>query len=206
MALARTASEPYLQSQGGRSSPSQLQSRRVCAGGTGGLHFLQQHPPERDLHEAALDRMWAQRRRQQEHDRKSSTLLHHDSTPHMLEGIAARFSSYSVNGKEFGDGLQPCPRAPRGPSSHWLCQVSGEVNGFNIVNGTSPSPAAIAQRKDELQRFWGRQAAISKDGRLPAGRVVPQLPVDHRSFHIGKTMTQPKEYMGVRERRELLTS
>mmetsp|Transcript_97673 Transcript_97673/g.280626 ORF Transcript_97673/g.280626 Transcript_97673/m.280626 type:complete len:181 (-) Transcript_97673:65-607(-) len=179
----------------------------VCAGGSGGFHFLAPPDPIEPLHEASQSQMLEQRRRlQAEHRGGSLRLLDHNHTVYRAEGIDAKHSRYDINGKVYASCIEPCPMPPKSAAAHWMCQVSGTVGGFDVISGLPLHVAHVQHRQAEVQHFWAKQTARASDGTQLAGQVSPQKPVDHTSFHHGKMMPRPRELHGVKERTLMLSS
>eukprot|EP00439_Symbiodinium_sp_Y106_P079747 s1939_g18.t1 len=169
--IAPSSSMPNLLPAGASRLPAG--ARWVAARGSGQFHFLNaDHVIHDKQHEASQQAMWNQRRSLQEENRqRSSRLLDHFSddlsqtTQEKL--LAVRSATYDINGKVFAAGKQPTAPPKQSDRGHWLTQVNGLTNRYNIINGMSINPSIARHRDAELQRLSQTLSG------LPAGNVQP---------------------------------
>jgi hypothetical protein len=116
-----------------------------------------------------------------------------------LTKAEASLSAYDVNGKKFFPGKAPAPLPVQPAGAHWLCQVNGLTNDYNIVNNL-PSHAQLSKRRQEdCERHAASQGSVA------AGDCAPQRPVACYDI-IGYPPVHKKNLLGVAERHELLFS
>ena len=89
--------------------------------------------------------------------------------PHTVE---SRLSKYSVNDKEFVEGIRMYPPPEQVDRSHWLCQVNSATNYYNIINGREMDQFNKKFRHQELQNL----EVLTTPGQA-AGQIQPQQPV-----------------------------
>ncbi|CAK9067815.1 unnamed protein product [Durusdinium trenchii] len=167
-----SASMPNILSAGATQLPEN--ARWVAARGTGCYHFLNaDHVVHDRLHGDSQATMWRQRRNlQEEHQRQSLRLLEHcadqSSMTTQEKLLAVRTGTYDINGKVFALGKQATAPPKQVARGHWLTQVNGMTNSYNIVNGTALNPALTRHRDEEIRRL---DEAVRKS--FPAGNVQP---------------------------------
>eukprot|EP00913_Durusdinium_trenchii_P034806 g32558.t1 len=191
-----SASMPNILSAGATQLPEN--ARWVAARGTGCYHFLNaDHVVHDRLHGDSQATMWRQRRNlqetsnesiswsefspivmrqchgfEEEHQRQSLRLLEHcadqSSMTTQEKLLAVRTGTYDINGKVFALGKQATAPPKQVARGHWLTQVNGMTNSYNIVNGTALNPALTRHRDEEIRRL---DEAVRKS--FPAGNVQP---------------------------------
>ncbi|CAJ1346538.1 unnamed protein product [Effrenium voratum] len=211
--MASSRSMPNLLPAGATQLPEN--ARWVAARGSGCYHFLNSdHVQHEQLHGAAQSVMWGQRRRlQDERRQRSLRLLDHCSedmsstTQDKL--LAVRSSTYDINGKIFAAGKQATGPPKQAARGHWLTQVNGMTNRYNIINGTAPlvvtapmvlNPAISRHRDDEVERL-----SVTLRGGSFAGHVQPLR--DVACYDIpGFVPIRQRELPGIVERTYTLNS
>jgi hypothetical protein len=62
-------------------------------------------------------------------------------------------SSYELNAKRMVSGTQMSPPPEQEVRTHWLCQVNGMTNEYNIINNRAPNEHIAAYRARELDKY-----------------------------------------------------
>lgn len=102
--------------------------------------------------------------------------LHHEEKVKSVEGHDSRLVTYIVNGTLYSQGVWPSPPPEQSKKAHWLCQVNGSTNEYNIITGRKMNSHLQAARTEDVRRF--RAASTGRTGQQAqaAGNVQP-LPV-----------------------------
>jgi hypothetical protein len=84
-------------------------------------------------------------------------------------------NSYELNAKRMVAGTQMSPPPEQVVRSHWLCQVNGMTNDYNIINNRAPNEHIAKYREKELANFEAFQTKGGGD--LPYAGVIQPTPV-----------------------------
>jgi hypothetical protein len=84
-------------------------------------------------------------------------------------------TSYELNAKRMVAGTQMSPPPEQSVRSHWLCQVNGMTNNYNIINNRPPNEHIATFRANELDKFETFQQKGGGD--LPYAGVIQPTPV-----------------------------
>lgn len=86
-------------------------------------------------------------------------------------GKHQKLTKYDVNGFVYASSVFNAPAPEQDPvPAHWVCQVNGPTNQYNIVNNLDPNPFIKAHREMECKKFRDYNA-----GKLiSAGSVQPK--------------------------------
>jgi hypothetical protein len=84
-------------------------------------------------------------------------------------------TSYELNAKRMVNGTQMSPPPEQDIRSHWLCQVNGMSNNYNIINNRAPNEHIATFRAKELDKFETFQQKGGGD--LPYAGVIQPTPV-----------------------------
>jgi hypothetical protein len=85
-------------------------------------------------------------------------------------------TSYEINSKRLVSGTQMSPAPEQEIRTHWLCQVNGMTNEYNIINNRAPNEHIASFRKKELDKFntWKSSGGGDRENPLPfAGEIQP---------------------------------
>lgn len=105
-------------------------------------------------------------------------ILHH---PESLTDQSGKFwylnslTSYELNARRMVAGVQMTPPPEQDVRTHWLCQVNGMTNQYNIVNNRAPNEHIGKYRGTELakwQTFKARDKDIERAGDVQPTPVV----------------------------------
>eukprot|EP00747_Dinoflagellata_sp_TGD_P164732 gnl/TRDRNA2_/TRDRNA2_185067_c0_seq1.p1 gnl/TRDRNA2_/TRDRNA2_185067_c0~~gnl/TRDRNA2_/TRDRNA2_185067_c0_seq1.p1 ORF type:complete len:268 (-),score=37.34 gnl/TRDRNA2_/TRDRNA2_185067_c0_seq1:35-838(-) len=178
-----------------------LKPRWISAAGTGGYHFLSCDDHLDRLHEASEAKKLEQRAKLKEDLKQNTHVTRHDHMrPRDLSTREGKLSSYDINGKVYCPGVKAIPFPEQSDRHHWLCQVNGMTNQYNIINNMPLHRRNLEMRNEELQYLRTTRKANN-----PSGDVQPQR--DVASYDIpGFVPLYARQYMGTAERLHLLSS
>jgi len=98
------------------------------------------------------------------------------------QGRASKLT-YDINGRKYCAGVKPSPLPMQGTNpGHWICQVNGTTNSYDIVKNLPPNPHWTASREEEIRRFKEEHGDLTRTKidpfSTPAGMIQPQPVVD----------------------------
>lgn len=173
----------------------------VSARGSGGFHY--RLTDDWDVrHEHMEAKKWAQTEALKPPP-FNEKFLHHMTEAKNYEGNDSRLLTYVRNGKLYSQGVWPSPPPEQMKKAHWLCQVNGSTNEYNIITGRKMNPHILKFRREEVSRFRESQSKTQAD--VGAAGDVQPLPVvacyDIASF----VPVYKQKLMGVANRESSLT-
>lgn len=179
--------------------------RWISVAGAGGFVFPAKHDDhEHGLrearHEASETHKWQQTRRLQAEQRTLNMLSHTTHQRSFLSKEEAAHKTYDINGRVYCAGKQTAPPPAQAKGTHWLTQVNGMTNEFNVVTNMPTHPHIVNRRTEELDRLKTMTA-----GMTIGGDVQPQRPVDCKDMP-GFTRIRQRPFLGVTERHHSLFS
>jgi hypothetical protein len=62
-------------------------------------------------------------------------------------------TSYELNAKRMVNGTQMSPPPEQAIRTHWLCQVNGLTNNYNIINNRAPNEHMAKHRASDVEKF-----------------------------------------------------
>lgn len=143
----------------------------TAARGSGGFHY--RLVDDWDLrHEYMEEKKWAKTNALKP-PAWNETFLHHMTDVKNYDGHDARLKNYIINGQLYSQGVWPSPPPEQAKRCHWLCQVNGNTNEYNIITGRSMNPHNLKYRREEVDRFRATAGA----GARSAGEIQPQKDV-----------------------------
>eukprot|EP00928_Gymnodinium_smaydae_P063247 TRINITY_DN46898_c0_g1_i1.p1 TRINITY_DN46898_c0_g1~~TRINITY_DN46898_c0_g1_i1.p1 ORF type:complete len:338 (+),score=56.73 TRINITY_DN46898_c0_g1_i1:141-1016(+) len=196
----RSASVPSLRNAAGTQERA---PQWISASGTGGYHFPalgddHEHGLHEARHEASEARKWLQRRKlQAEHQQRSLRLLEHKGKQGLLSDHDASLVKYDINGRVYNQSVAPVPHPAQAPGAHWLCQVNGMTNEYNIVTNMPAHPRNVDVRRKEVDTL--RRTMERGEFPASAGNIQPQRVIDSYET-INYPPVWKRNFTGVMER------